>query len=308
MNEKTIVFIDKEKCSFFEAVKYSFKDCTISSISDNITPPEIEKLATQINKDYSQVIFFDYVYNFNLLLPIISKKLKRKWIVTSSLPAFFDQTAYNLFFQVMEYYERNLLDVVGVVDYDVYLTFKEKYNLKYLKLDIDVKNNSEKEDVIGIIGYDYLNSDNFFNQLSAVTLTDYKKVLVLNEMNVTKQFAKQFDLIIEKEESVYKLMDRSKINLSVGLFSICYPYFLYSMDNDTICLLGNTHLLDDNKYLKDNLVLNSDDSIDEISFKINNVLKNKSDIFKEYKSFRKQYSVDSKKSIEEFLEEKENKN
>ena len=64
MNEKTIVFIDKEKCSFFEAVKYSFKDCTISSISDNITPPEIEKLATQINKDYSQVIFFDYVYKY----------------------------------------------------------------------------------------------------------------------------------------------------------------------------------------------------------------------------------------------------
>lgn len=303
MKNKTIVFIGGYRIEYLEAIKYTFKDCEISTIPESITPPEIEKLAKKINDNYSQVIFFDYIYQFYSLVPIISKKVKKKWIIRTSIPSLCDVDIYNNFFQIIEYMDRNLLDEIGVIDYDLYLTFNKKYKdrCKYLKLDLSLKNNNSKEEALGIIGCDYINGDNFFNQLSAATLLDYKKVIVQNTMTVTKNFAKEFNLNIEKEGNIFSLINRSQLIIYVGFYDIAVTNFLYSMDNDTLCLLGNTHLLDDNEFLKNLLVVNSDDDIDEIASKVKSVIENKDKIFEEYKQFRKKYSDESKKLVKEFL-------
>ena len=54
--------------------------------------------------------------------------------------------------------------------------------------------------------------------------------------------------------------------------------FLISMDAGIPCIIGNTHLLDNDEKLKKMLVLDSDDDVNEICEKIDNVLENKENL------------------------------
>ncbi len=302
MKNKTILFIDENQLEYIEPLKYSFSSCEVSSIPFNITPPEIEKLAEEINSKYNQVIFFDFYYNYYLLLPLLSKNLKKKWIFKYSLASLFNVDLYSTFFQIIEYQERKLIDTIAVLDYNLYLAFKRKYNLSYLQLDINLKKEFSKENAIGIMGLDYTDESSFFNELSAITLTKYKNVYVQNAMNVTKKFGEDFNLEIKPIKDIYELMSSTKINLYIKFFDTNISHFIYSMDNGTLCLLGNTEMLDNNTRLKNYLVLKSDDDINEIVEKIDTCQNNKKIIFDEYKKWRKEYSNNSQKSVKEFLE------
>ena len=55
-----------------------------------------------------------------------------------------------------------------------------------------------------------------------------------------------------------------------------------SFDLGIPCIVGNTNYFDNNKYLKDNLVVKSDDDIREISKKIDFVRENREQIIEEY--------------------------
>lgn len=301
MKSKTILFIDESEKDYMEAIKYSFSKCELSSINNEITPPELENLAKEINSSYNEVIFFGYFYNYYMLLPILSKKLKIKWILPTSVASLFNVDIYNAFFQVIEYKERKLVNDIATLDYNMYLLFKDKYNFSFLKLDINKKDKYKKNN-IGIVGYDYLEEVSFFNELSAISLSKYDTVNIQNEMNVTKRFCEDFGLKINKIDDAYTLIASSKLNLYVNFFNTNDIKFLYSMDNDSPCIIGNSDLLDNNKYLKDQLVLKSDDSIDEMLEKVEDVEKNKAQILKEYKSWRQNYSKESKDLINIFLE------
>lgn len=300
MKTKTILFVNDPKSDYLESLKYSFPDCDLSFLNNYLAPPEIEKLASDVNKKYDQVIFFDYCYNYYLMLPIISKKIKVKWILTTSIASLFNADIYSSFFQVIEYKERKLVDVIAALDYSTYLVFKNKYDFKYLTLDINKRLKVENNNSIGIIGYDYIEGCSFFNELSAVTMSDIKKVSVQNAMNVTKKFGTDFNLNLEVVEDIYQLISKGKINLYINFYDTKVCNFLCSMDNGVPCLLGNTNLLDDNQKLKNLLVVKSDDNIDEMAEKIKNLESSNKDLFKEYKKWRKSYSERSKKLITEF--------
>lgn len=302
MKNKVLIFIDATQYDYIEPIKHSFKDCEITSLPSPITPPELEKLAQKINATYSQVVFFDYYYDYYLLLPLISKKVKKKWIIKYSLPSLFNAALYSSFFQIVEYLERNLIDDIAVLDYNLYLAFKKAYNFSHIKLDIDLKKTAHHKDAVSIIGFDYLEENSFYNELSAITMTDFRKVYVENATNVTKNFGIDFGLTIEPIEDLYELMTTSRLNMYIKFFDINITNFLYSMDNGTLCLLGNTELLDDNEVLHKNLVLRSDDDIDEMSAKIKSCLENEEIILKEYAIWRKKYLKESQKTIKEFLD------
>lgn len=73
------------------------------------------------------------------------------------------------------------------------------------------------------------------------------------------------------------------------------------MDAGTPSIIGNTNLLDNDEKSKKLLVLDSDDDVNEICEKIDNVLENKKETEKLYSIWRKKYSDNLKKLIEEFV-------
>ena len=72
------------------------------------------------------------------------------------------------------------------------------------------------------------------------------------------------------------------------------------MDAGVPCIIGNNDILDDCQALKSKLQVESDDDIDEIANKIEEVKKTKNEILQSYESFRYTYTQKSKKSIDEF--------
>ena len=91
------------------------------------------------------------------------------------------------------------------------------------------------------------------------------------------------------------------MNLDVAFSEVSPINFLISMDAGIPCIIGNTNLLDNDGKLKKLLVLDSDDDVNEICEKIDNVLENKKEIEKLYSIWRKKYSDNSKKLIEKFV-------
>ena len=301
MKNKTIIFMNNKQSDYLEPLKCSFPNCELSFLDDCLSPPELEKFVTEINKKYNQIIFFGYCYSYYLMLPIISKKIKVKWILDTTIASLFNTDIYNSFFQIIEYKKRNLIDVIATIDYSTYLVFKDKCNFMYLNLDINKTLKKENNNAIGIIGYDYIEGSSFFNELSAVTMSKFKNVYVQNAMDVTKKFGDDFNLDISVIKDPYTLISKSKVNLYINFYDTKVCNFLCSMDNNIPCLLGNTNILDSNKRLKELLVVNSDDNIDEIVQKINAIEEYKDDIFKEYNKWRKSYSKQSKKLVTEFM-------
>ena len=100
-----------------------------------------------------------------------------------------------------------------------------------------------------------------------------------------------------------KYMDNNVVNLYINFTDNNNVLFLESMDKGVPCILGNNDLIQDS-ILKKYLMLESDDSIDEIKEKIEIVKNNRENIIKEYKMFRDDYSKKSKESVEDFLEYK----
>ncbi len=302
MKDKVLIFVDETQYDYIEPLKHSFKGCEITSLPYPITPPEMEKLAQEINSKYSQVIFFDYYYDYYLLLPLLSKKIKKKWIIKYPLPSLFNATLYSNFFQIVEYLERNLIDDIAVLDYNLYLSFKKKYNFSHIKLDIDLKKKPHREKAISVIGFDYTDESSFYNELSAITMTDFDKVYVENATNVTKNFGTDFGLTIEPVKEIYELLVKSRLNMYIKFFDVNVTDFLYSMDNGILCLLGNSELLDENDLLHKHLVMRSDDDIDEMAVRIKDCLEHVEELLKEYANWRKKYTKESQKSIKEFLD------
>lgn len=63
------------------------------------------------------------------------------------------------------------------------------------------------------------------------------------------------------------------------------------MDVGTPCIIGNTNLLDNDEKSKKLLVLDSDDDVNEICEKIDNVLENKKETEKLYSIWRKNIQI-----------------
>lgn len=299
-NNKTIILLKDSDIFMKKVFEYNFKGADIELIPDSFTPFDREKLASQINNNYSQVIFYDYYDQFYLLLPLISKKIIKKYIIHNGIAILNNEYMLNNMLQLYEYKERGLLNYIATTRYDTYISLKDK--IEFIKLDYKSKLKSkEKNDSIGILGLYYVEYTNFFVQLTAIAMSSMKKATVLEQNNVVKKFGEDFNVKIEEEKNIEKLIIKNKVNLDCRFSDVSIESFLISMDAGIPCILGNTSLLDDNSILKDALVLESDDDVNEISEKISSVLKNKEFILKTYSDWREQYSNKSKESIEQFL-------
>lgn len=276
----------------------NFQNCNKKYISEKINPFEIENLAKEINSTYSKVVFLDYSNQFYQLLPLIKKKTKKFYIITSGISSFAFPYIFNNFSSIIEYYNRGLIDKIYSTNYETANTFD---NINYLCLNYTSNEISPKKDyVVGIIDKDYDETVNFYNQISAVCLTRINTIYTTSINSVTKDFCKRFNIIAEKK-SHDEIMNKPCVNIYVKFTNINSLYFINSMNNGIPCILGNTSLLDNNKFLKNTLVLKSDDDVNEIAEKIEYCINNKNKILNEYKNWYEEYTKKSMKCINEII-------
>lgn len=302
MKNKYLLLISEENIEYLEGLNYSFDKKNIKIIEKDLSKEKIKLLAKTLNKKYDKIIFFDYSYQFYELLPLLEKRIKTRWIFKFSIACFSNIDIYNYFLQIIEYKNRKLIDEIYTLDFNLYTTFKSKYKFKYLILDINKKSKRVKtSNQVGIIGMDYDEISNFYNMLSACTFHEFGKIKVMNNMNSTIDFGKDFNLNIEKYESYNEILSGNEINLYCPFSNINTLIVLKSFDMGIPCIVGNTDMFDGYNYLKEQLVLNSDDDINEISQKIKTVQKNKKQILKEYEKYRRNYSEKAKKSVSKLI-------
>lgn len=298
MENKILLLYHNNDKIYEKYLNNNFQNCNKKYISEKINPFEIENLAKEINSTYSKVVFLDYSNQFYQLLPLIKKKTKKFYIITSGISSFAFPYIFNNFSSIIEYYNRGLIDKIYSTNYETANTFD---NINYLCLNYTSNEISPKKDyVVGIIDKDYDETVNFYNQISAVCLTRINTIYTTSINSVTKDFCKRFNIIAEKK-CHDEIMNKPCVNIYVKFTNINSLYFINSMNNGIPCILGNTSLLDNNKFLKNTLVLKSDDDVNEIAEKIEYCINNKNKILNEYKNWYEEYTKKSMKCINEII-------
>lgn len=298
-NEKYIVIVPKMSIEYLESLEYSFGN---TIIFDN--KKDLSEIINFINfNNFSQIIFVDYQLEYEDIIKNLKSKHDIKIVFTKSIGAFSNSFIYSIFKGVIGLYEKNYICSIGVLDEGLFKTLKNKnVNCYYINLDIAVnnENNSYNKGKIGILNTQDNPMHSFYNELSALKFNNYTAKLC-NVGKETKRFLSLFGIkheIKHKKDDVYK---ENLVNLYINFTDNNNLIFLKSMDCNVPCILGNNELLKNEKYLSTMLVVESDDSIDEISSKIELVKKNRKKILEEYKAFRKKYSKKSHDLITDFL-------
>ena len=299
-NKKYLVIVPSMTSDLLESFRYSFKNVVL--MKNNLD--DLEFMIDFINKNnFKKLIFVDYQVEYEQLIARLKVEPKIDFIFTRSLGALTDKFIYDVFMKVYELYKQ-YNSSLGLLDKGLFNSLKnQKESVKYLILDIEEKyEDVQYEDtIIGLLNNEEDPKHSFYNELSAIKLIDNMKAKICKPTKVTKEFLKAFEINYDIASSKDSLLEGNIVNLYVNFAANNNSIFLKSMDKSIPCILGNVEFLDNYKYLKEMLVLNSDDSIDEIATKIKLVIKNRDKICREYKKFRKDYSEKSKETIEEFL-------
>lgn len=301
-NKDYIVLLPISDNDIKDGVDYSFGN--VYSIDNTLTDEQVNEIINFINVTANSLILFDYDESYRRILPHIRKQKKVKWVIKHNVSYMTQGAVREAYFNLMEFCDRNIVDVIGCLDKSTYQILKNAgYNAKYINLDIKrTTKKSKNSNSIGLIGDDFNPNHNTYNQLSAMKLVNrYSFIKTVKHMPATEHFIEFFDIKEKKVNSYDEAMKDNAVNLYCNFTANNKELILKSMDMGIPCILGNTDLFDKYPKLKKHLVLTSDDDISEIASKINDAKNNKDIIIKEYEKFREKYSIESKKNIEKFL-------
>ena len=300
-NKEYLVVVPKIDELYIEGFSYSFKN-TIVMEND---VEKINKITNFINNNnFKKLIFVDYKVEYEEIINNLNDNHDISMIFTKSLGALSDAYILYLFNNLFRMYKEKIVNKIGFLDKGFYDTFKSKgENVEHVILDLPKNENNNKEydkNLIGILNSEHNPRHSFYNELSAVKLSNKYIAKLNNPIKITKKFLSLFNIksIKSNNEGLFK---DNNINLYINFTDNDNLLFIKSMDNNIPCILGNNSIIEDNKILKELLMVKSDDDINEINEKIEMASKNRTKILNEYNSFRKEYSNNSKKSIESFL-------
>ncbi len=294
-NEKYLLIVKSQK--ELKRYLYNFKNCIVLK-NDAKSVKKTAKFIKENN--FKNIIFLDYDNIFLQLINSFQKSYNIKFICTSDLGSLSNKKIYDNFINIYNLYKDKQIDEIGFTDKSMYETYKDKIKCAHIILDIlPTKMLYAHDDTIRIINCPDNLYHSFYNELSAITLTK-RKVKIKKETKSVSNFLKLFNIEWVKDKDEF---EQSLVDLYINFSNNDDLKILESMDKENLCIVGNTSLFDGNSYLKEKLVMKSDDSIDEIKLRIEDVIKSKDKIISEYKKFRKEYSNSSLKSISAFTEE-----
>lgn len=300
-NKKYLIILSKMSENLFEAFDYTFGNTIVMDNNiDNIT--RIKDFIN--NSNFKTLVFVDYQVENEEVINNLIKKHEIKLVYTKALGALSDEFLKYTFNNLYNLYDNGTATEIAFLDKGLYETFKHKgENVKYIKLDIERNKNASRDydkNVVGLLNNEHNPRHSFYNELSAVKLSNKFLAKLPKISKTAKNFLKLFNIdhvVVKNSE----LINNNEINLYVNFTDNDDTVFLKSMDANVPCIMGNTELLDNYKKLKDYLVMDSDDDIDEIKDRMNLVSKNREAILKDYEKFREDYSKESAKLANEFL-------
>lgn len=284
-NKKNLVFIpeiDKNLKNYFENFMQNIiivkEDKNIELILNKINVSKIKKI---------YLVGYDNFYDY--LLPRLKKEIEVCWIFMGSFSDLSNPGKRNTLHFIFEYIDRGFVKYIGCMNKDNVEVFENAgYKCEYIDTAIKLKIEKYKEsNSIGILGNDYDPNNNFYNQLASLKFVEYQKCKLNYVMKVTKNFIEYFNIKAEKLNEEEKIMSDNFVNLYVNFTNTNEVLVRKSFNLGVPCILGNTNMFDNNKYLKEHLVVKSDDDINEIAEKINFVKNNREKIIKEYQKFYK---------------------
>lgn len=271
----------------------------------NKTEEYDQVLAFLSNNNFKKIILVDYKDEYEKFIYKFKEEHEFSFIYTYSLGSLSNEFQYNCLKNIIKQHEKIPNSRLGVLDEGLYKILRKKYKNVYL-LSLDTNNISTSlgynENQIAIINESTNPRHSFYNSLSAITFFEKMLVKLSNINKTTKKFLKTFNIEAIKVEKEDELLEANLVNLYINFTGNNNLLILKSMDRGVPCIVGNTTLFDKNQYLKENLVMNSDDDVNEIVERINLVKENRQKILKEYKTFREEYSNNNKELVNVFLE------
>ena len=222
--------------------------------------------------------------------------------------------------KILEFNKKKLIDSIAFVKKSMYQFYSSKgYKCEFLMNTLTIENKDSYQlktpydDNYIRIGV-YASGDrwvkNFYNQLSAASMIKNHLIDCIPVSDKTREFAELIHANIVgvskpiPREEILKRIANNDINVYVT-FVECAPLLpLESMELGVPCITSNNHHYWENTELEKYLVVNAPDNIMEIKEKIEYVLKNKNQIMKLYKEWKKKYDLECKKNLRSFTDEK----
>lgn len=300
---ETLVLLPKSSEDYYKSFNYMFENVVI--VPELFEENRVIGINDLINeKAIKNLILVDYADVYRFIIPYLSSNISIKWIMTYPLASLTNGAIMNVLRNMLEFYDRDLVNRIGLFDNSLYLSLKKAgYPVFHLLPDFNyIQKEIPNSNDLSIISFDYNPNHGYYNMLSALKLIQYDKVKLNFTMQATKNFVNDFNIKYEEISDLDLLSKNNALNMYVNFTNSEICKILESMDYGIPCLLGNTDLFDNFKYLKKMLVLNSDDDVDEIALKIKNILSNRQEIINEYVKFRKWYIQCSSDLVKKFLD------
>lgn len=299
-NINTLICMPKLYEERKEAYEYSFKYVYMLEQSNKGVREFIEFIR---NNNIKELILVNYREEYDVIIEMLRTELKIGILFDIDLASLTNEYLLNEHNRVIKLLQDKKIDKLGLTDKNLYLVAKKQFdNVYYVMIDAPVTKEYKRESNggIGIVSISDDPKHSYFNSLSAIRLANRKANINANSEDV-KNFVNIFNVNYNNCANNEEIISESNVVLYVNFCHSNNLLFLKCMDREIPCILGNNSIISKNEFLRANLQLKSDDDINEIAEKISEVEKNKTEIFNEYKKFRKEYSQKSKESIEKFL-------
>lgn len=288
-NLEYLVIVPKMTKDLYENIHETFENTIL--IDNNVE--DLNFIIDFINKNnFRQLIFVDFQEEYTQIINGLNNSHEIKFIYTGSLGALSDPFKFYIFNGLYKFYSGKIASSIGFIDEAFYQTLKNKgENVFKIQLEITrIEKQKTVKSQVGLLNNEGDAKHSFYNELSALRLSNKYYANVYNPNKVTKKFLKLFDIKHVFSKNIDDLISRNEVNLYINFTNNDINYFIKSMDLNIPCILGNNEFLNEYPKLQKYLMVKSDDNIDEISKKIEEVINNKDEIIKEYEKFRKKYS------------------
>lgn len=300
-----LICIPKEYENMIKTFEYNFEYVYLYEPSYKSTMELIHFIK---KNNIQELILVDYRLEYDMVIDKLSKDMIISSLLTFDLASLTNPYFLTMHNAILALYQNEQIKKIGVLDKNLYLLMKAKMlNVFHIILDEEKKLIGRKQgDGIGILSESNNPRNSFYNSLSAVKLKNKKANLTKMSPDVLR-FTKQFKIENKEWKDMDSVIANSNTTVYVNFCNSNNSLFLKSMDAGVPCIIGNNDILDDCQALKSKLQVESDDDIDEIANKVEEVEKNKEEILQLYKQFREIYSENSKKSIENFCQKQINR-
>ena len=305
-----VIVSQSETNTLIEALAFSLGNL----ITINNDVKEQNKVIEFIRQNnFPKLIFVGYQQAYDRIIYQAKENHKLEFIYPGTIGNLSNMEEYSSFKKIINMSKLHSNSKFAVLDEGLYKVLKKKYpKIAHIILDIEDENSSKDYDdkKVGILNDQNKPTHSFYNELSAIGLSDNLSVKLTNINKVTQNFLNRFnikyDIVLNR--NLYK---NNLVNLYVNFTDNNDLEVIKSMSKNVPCIVGNTNIFKGYKILEENLVVKSDDDVNEIYEKIQQIKNNRSKVLNEYKLFRKEYSEKSKETIKKFLNintpKKENK-